>query len=130
MKFSLRLSFYLRHSLRGYIMGTTAGFPVKIMEALAPQSHRQITRRCPPPHTSTHSASRQEDAFKMHGQQKARGLLLGSCTPDTTGHWLQPKILDMTGSLRWQTTREPYTLGQVWPHDSMLKKRGYQPKTN
>jgi hypothetical protein len=37
---SLRLSFYLRHSLGGYTVGTTVGFPVKIMEALAPQPHR------------------------------------------------------------------------------------------
>jgi hypothetical protein len=33
MKFSLRLSFYLRHSLRGYMVGTTVGFSVKIMKA-------------------------------------------------------------------------------------------------
>jgi hypothetical protein len=36
MKLSLRLSFYLRHSLRGYTVDTTVGFPVEIMEALAP----------------------------------------------------------------------------------------------
>jgi hypothetical protein len=36
MELSLRLSFYLRHSLRGYMVGTTVVFPVKIMEALAP----------------------------------------------------------------------------------------------
>jgi hypothetical protein len=36
MEFSLRLSFYLRCSLGGYMVGTTAGFLVKIMEALAP----------------------------------------------------------------------------------------------
>jgi hypothetical protein len=35
MEHSLRLSFYLRHSLGGYIVDTTAGFAVKIMEALA-----------------------------------------------------------------------------------------------
>jgi hypothetical protein len=40
MKLSLCLSFYLRRSLGGYTVGTTAGFPVKIVEALAPQSHR------------------------------------------------------------------------------------------
>jgi hypothetical protein len=38
MELSLRLSFYLRCSLGGYTVGTTMGFPVKIMEALAPQS--------------------------------------------------------------------------------------------
>jgi hypothetical protein len=39
MELSLCLSFYLRRSLEGYMVGTTAGFPVKIMEALASQSH-------------------------------------------------------------------------------------------
>jgi hypothetical protein len=36
MELSLHLSFYLRHSLKGYMVDTTVGFPVKIMEALAP----------------------------------------------------------------------------------------------
>jgi hypothetical protein len=37
MELSLRLSFYIRCSLRSYTVGTTAGFPIKIVEALAPQ---------------------------------------------------------------------------------------------
>jgi hypothetical protein len=36
MELGLHLSFYLRHSLRGYTVDTTAGFTVKIVEALAP----------------------------------------------------------------------------------------------
>jgi hypothetical protein len=36
MELSLYLSFYLRHSLGGYMMDTTMGFPIKIMEALSP----------------------------------------------------------------------------------------------
>jgi hypothetical protein len=36
MELSLRLSFYLSHSHGGYMVDTTAGFPVKIVEALAP----------------------------------------------------------------------------------------------
>jgi hypothetical protein len=36
MELSLRLHFYLRRSLRGYTVGTTTGFPVEIVEALAP----------------------------------------------------------------------------------------------
>jgi hypothetical protein len=40
MELSLRLSFYLRCSLGGYTVGTTIGFPVEIVEALGPQSHR------------------------------------------------------------------------------------------
>jgi hypothetical protein len=35
MKLSLCLNFYLRSSLGGYTVGTTAGFLVKIMKALA-----------------------------------------------------------------------------------------------
>jgi hypothetical protein len=36
MELSLRLRFYLRHSLRGYTGDTTVGFLVMIVEALAP----------------------------------------------------------------------------------------------
>jgi hypothetical protein len=36
MELSLYLSFYLKHSLQGYTVDTTTGFPVKIVEALAP----------------------------------------------------------------------------------------------
>jgi hypothetical protein len=35
MELNLHLSFYLRHNLGGYMVGTTAGFPVKTLEALA-----------------------------------------------------------------------------------------------
>jgi hypothetical protein len=37
MQLSLCLSFYLRHNFRGYTVGTTVGFQVEIVEALAPQ---------------------------------------------------------------------------------------------
>jgi hypothetical protein len=47
MEFSLRLSFYLRHSFGGYMVGTTARFPIEIMEALDLQSIRQIPRKFP-----------------------------------------------------------------------------------
>jgi hypothetical protein len=40
MELSLRLSFYLRRSLRGYTVGTIAGFLVEIMEAFASKSRR------------------------------------------------------------------------------------------
>jgi hypothetical protein len=36
MKLSLRLIFYHKRSLGGYMVGTTVGFPIEIMEALAP----------------------------------------------------------------------------------------------
>jgi hypothetical protein len=53
MELSLRLSFYLRHSLGGYTVGTIVGFPVEIVEALAPQSCRRIPWKCPQYHVST-----------------------------------------------------------------------------
>jgi hypothetical protein len=55
MEFNLCLSFYLRRNLMGYTVGTTMGFPVEIMDALAPQSHCQIQRKCPQYHMSTYS---------------------------------------------------------------------------
>jgi hypothetical protein len=36
MELSLRLSVYFRYSLGGNTMDTAVGFPVQIMEALAP----------------------------------------------------------------------------------------------
>jgi hypothetical protein len=39
MELRLRLSFYLTHSLEGDTVGTAAGFPADIVEALAMQSH-------------------------------------------------------------------------------------------
>jgi hypothetical protein len=41
MKLSPCLSFYLEHSLSGYMVGTTLGFPCEIMEASPPQSHQR-----------------------------------------------------------------------------------------
>jgi hypothetical protein len=37
MKLSLRLSFYLRRNLEGYMVGTTSGFPIETVEATSPQ---------------------------------------------------------------------------------------------
>jgi hypothetical protein len=59
MELSLRLRFYLRRSLGGDTVDTTGGFPVKIVEALAPQSHRSITQKYPQYHMRTCSAHRQ-----------------------------------------------------------------------
>jgi hypothetical protein len=56
MRLTLRLSFFLKNSLRGYKVGTTAGFPIKIMEALAPQSRHQIPQKCLQYHMRTCSA--------------------------------------------------------------------------
>jgi hypothetical protein len=38
IELSLHKSFDLRRNLRGYMVGSTAGFPVKIVEALSLQS--------------------------------------------------------------------------------------------
>jgi hypothetical protein len=56
--------------------------------------------------------------------------LSGSRTLGTTGHRLQPKILDTTDSLQRQIVGEPYTLDQIKPHHSRLKRRGHQPTKN
>jgi hypothetical protein len=53
MELSLRLSFYLKHSLAGYTVGTTVGFPVEIVEALALQFHSRIPQKCPQYHMRT-----------------------------------------------------------------------------
>jgi hypothetical protein len=48
--------------------------------------------------------------IKSSGQNKAAHTQLsGSSTLGTVGHQLQPKILDMTGPLQWQTAGKPYT---------------------
>jgi hypothetical protein len=47
MELSIRLSFQLRRSLGGYTVGTTMGFQVKTVEALAPQPHHRIPSRRP-----------------------------------------------------------------------------------
>jgi hypothetical protein len=47
MELRLRLTFYLRRSLGGYMVGTTEGFPIEIIETLAPQSHHRIPWKCP-----------------------------------------------------------------------------------
>jgi hypothetical protein len=70
------------------------------------------------------------DWLRPPAHWRARGLLSGSRTPGTVGHRLRLKILDMTGSLQQQTTREPYTPYQIRPHHSRLKGSGHQTKKN
>jgi hypothetical protein len=57
MELKLCLSFQPRHSLGGYMVATTAGFWVVILEALASWSHFQISRWFPQYHMSTYSTS-------------------------------------------------------------------------
>jgi hypothetical protein len=58
MELSLRLSFYVRHSLGGYTVGTTVGFPVETMEALVLLCHCQIPQKYPQYHMNTYLAHR------------------------------------------------------------------------
>jgi hypothetical protein len=85
MELSIRLSFYLRRSLGGYTVGTTVGFPIQIMEALAPQSRCQILRKCPQYHMS---------ACSTHHRVTGSGHPLGG--------WLR-------GYRQRQMVGEPYT---------------------
>jgi hypothetical protein len=62
MGLSFHLSFYLKRSFGGYTVGTTAGFPVETVEALAPRSHCRIPRKCLQQHMSTYSARRRVTA--------------------------------------------------------------------
>jgi hypothetical protein len=91
MELSLHLSFYLRHSLRGYMVDTTTGFPIKIVEALAPLFQHQISRKCSLYHMITCSTDR-----RLTGSiHPLKGGLKGYY--QATGYG--PKHLDTTGSL-------------------------------
>jgi hypothetical protein len=54
----------------------------------------------------------------------------GSSTSGTTSRQVWLKILDMTGSIQWQTIWELCAPYRIWPHHSWLKRRGHQPKKN
>jgi hypothetical protein len=58
MELSLRQSFYLRCSLRGYTVGTTTVFLVEIVEALALQSRCRMLWKCPQYDMSTYFTHR------------------------------------------------------------------------
>jgi hypothetical protein len=109
METILRLSFYLRRSLRGYTVGTTAGFPIEKVEALAPQSQHQISRKCPHYHMSTYFAHRRVTISDHPLNGGLGGYYRGNLprVPWTIGYG--PKLLNTVGSLKWQTAGEPYT---------------------
>jgi hypothetical protein len=109
MELSLRLSFYLRRSLEGYRVGSTTGFPVEIVEALALQYCHQILWKCPQYHMSTYSAHRRLTSFDHQLNGGLGGYYRGNVprVPWAAGHG--PKILDTIGSLQRQLAREPYT---------------------
>jgi hypothetical protein len=57
------------------MVGTTAGFQVEIIEALAPQSHYQISRKPTVTIGNTFSASHRGDTF----YRVLNGSLMGYC---------------------------------------------------
>jgi hypothetical protein len=93
MKRSLRLSFYLRCSLGGYMMGTTTGFSVKIVEALAPQSCHQIPRKCLQYHVSIYSTHHRVTGSSHLLNGGLRGYYRGNLQWVPWGAECGPKIL-------------------------------------
>jgi hypothetical protein len=100
MELSLRLSFYLRRSLRGYTMGTTAGFPVKIRGYMvSPTISPQNPAEVPAVTYEYLFCPLLSDQLQPPARWRARGLLSGSNTPGILGHQLRTKILDTIGFL-------------------------------
>jgi hypothetical protein len=91
------------------MVGTTAGFPVENVEALASQSHRRIPRKCPQYYMSTYSIHRRVTG----SDHPLNGGLGGNCrgnlprVPWAAGYG--PKILDTISSLQWKTAGKPNT---------------------
>jgi hypothetical protein len=103
------MSFYLRRSLRGYMVGTTVRFPLKIMESFAIQSRHRIPRKWPRYHMSTYS-----DHRRVTGSgHLLNGGLGGYCQRNLP--WVLwsvsygPKLSNTVGSLQRQMARVPYT---------------------
>jgi hypothetical protein len=66
--------------------------------------------------------------FRMSSSSILLSVLSRSNNTGTVGRWLRPTILDMSGSLQYQTAGEQNTSYQIWPHHSWLKRRSHQPK--
>jgi hypothetical protein len=69
-------------------LGTTAGFPVEILEALALQSHRRIPQKCPQYHMSIYYAHHQVTGFGHPLNEGLGGYYRGNI----------PRILWATGN--------------------------------
>jgi hypothetical protein len=72
MELSLRLSFQLRPSLGGYMVGTTVGFRLVTMDGLAPWTHLRFPRWYPQYHMNTYSAS-----HRVNGSSHPLNRMLG-----------------------------------------------------
>jgi hypothetical protein len=117
------MSFYLRRSLGGYMVGTTAGFPSEVMEALALQSRRRIPQTCPQYHMSTCSAHRRVTGSGHLLDRGLGGYCWGNLpwVPWATGYI--PKLWIRSDPSTGQTAGEPYTsYYRKWLHHSRLKR--------
>jgi hypothetical protein len=86
MELSLRLSFYLRRSLEDYTVGTTVGFPVEIVEVLAPTISSLNPAEVLAVIYEYLFYPPSSDRLWPPIQQRAQGLLSGSSTLSTMGH--------------------------------------------
>jgi hypothetical protein len=125
MDVSHHLSFYFRHSVRGYMVGTTAGFLVEIMEALALQYHHQILWKCPQYHMSTCPTHCRVtgSGHPLHGG--LGGYYWGNIpqVPRAAGYGPKLWIRSMPSSGKWLGNHRPHTRKQS--HHSKLKRRGH-----
>jgi hypothetical protein len=131
IELSLRLSFYLKHSFGVYTVGTTAGFPLKIVEALAPQSHRRISQKCPQYHMSSYSTHRRVTGFGHPLNGGLGGYYQGNLPRvpwATTYGPKKPWIRSVLASGKRLRSHTPCTKKR--PHHSRLNRRGHQPKKN
>jgi hypothetical protein len=130
MELSLCLCFYLRRSLRGYTVGTIMGLPVKIMEALALQSHCRIPWKYPQYHMSTCSTHHQVTGSNHPLDGGPGGYYQSNIprVPWATGYgpkfWI--RSIPSNGKRLWN--HAPHTM--KWPYHSRLKMGGHQPKKN
>jgi hypothetical protein len=99
MQLSLRLSFRLRHNLGGYKVGTTAGFQVKIVEALARQTSPLNPAEVPIVPYEHLFRLTLRGHFWSPTQTEGTGATVRVSYPDTTRCLLWPMDIDMIGSL-------------------------------
>ncbi len=119
MELSLHLSFYLRRILGGYTVGTITGSPIKIVEALAPQSHHRILWKCPQYHMSTCSIHRRVTSFG-HLLNRGLGATVGvmylgyrglPVTAQNSGYDWFPPMANGWGTIHPVPGNGPTTLG-------------------
>jgi hypothetical protein len=122
MQVSLRRSFYLRRSLGGYMVGTTTGFLVEIMEALALQSRHQILWKYPQYHMSTYSTDHRVISTSHPPVGGLGGYYRGNvpCVPWATSYGPKFWMRLVPSSGKWLANHTPHT--RKWPHHSRLKQ--------